>query len=136
MQVWKGGWSEIVLCSDGGCVYCMRAVCDYLLAHDKKVIGVGHIMSSATAILACGSPAVCSPSCRFMVHKSHLDNASGGIAEMKNNAEELRIESDWYFDLLEQRTKVTQEVWRDLCHEESCFGAKTALELGLVDEIL
>jgi ATP-dependent protease ClpP protease subunit len=135
-KVYRGGWSELILCSDGGCTYCMRAICDYLLKHDKKVMVVGQCMSSATAIVACGAPAVCSENCRFLVHKTHLDGASGGIPEMKNNAEELRIEEEWYFDLLEQRTKTTQDVWRELCSEESCFGSKLALELGLVDEII
>jgi ATP-dependent protease ClpP protease subunit len=135
-KVYKGGWSELVLLSDGGCTYCMRAICDHLLSHDKRVLVVGQCMSSATAIVACGAPAVCSENCRFLVHKTHMVEASGGIQEMKNNAEELRIESEWYFELLERRTKTTQEVWRDLCREETCFGATVALELGLVDEIV
>ena len=135
-RVLKGGWSELVLCSDGGCTYCMRAICDYLLTHEKKVLVTGQCMSSATAIVACGSPAVCTESCRFLVHKSHLDGASGGIPEMKNNAEELRIEEEWYFDLLAKRTGTPDITWRELCMEESCFGATVALELGLVDKIV
>lgn len=114
----------------------MRAICDYLLSHEKKVIAVGQCMSAATAIIACGSPALCSPSTRFMVHRTSLSEASDGVREMVNNAEELRIESNWYFDILEARTKTHREQWEDLCREETIFGADLAKTLGLVDGIL
>jgi ATP-dependent protease ClpP protease subunit len=71
-----------------------------------------------------------------MVHKTTVTGASGGQQEMKNEAEELRVEADWYFSLLEARTKTTRAQWEDLCKVETCFGAQVALDLGLVDEIL
>ena len=135
-KVWRGNWSELILCSDGGCTYCMRAICDYLLDKEKKVIGVGQIMSSATAILACGTPALCSPNCRFLVHASDLSEASGGIQEMRNNAEELKVEENWYLDVLEARTNLSRLEWKDLIREETVFSAAMAKTIGLVDAIL
>ena len=135
-KVYKPGWSELVLFSDGGCIYAASAVCDYLLTHEKKVIGVGQIMSAATAIIACGSPALCSPNTVFMVHSPHCQDIGGRAHEVKNHALELDRWERWYLELLETRTGTSQDQWKDLMTEETHFGAKVALELGLVDEIL
>ena len=114
-KVYKPGWSELVLCSEGGCIYCARAVVDYLLAHDKKVIGIGQI---------------------YMAHFSSADGAAGGAHEMRNHAEELTRWNTWSLELLELRTGTSQDQWVDLMEKEVHFGAKVALELGLVDEIM
>ena len=135
-KVWKGNWSELILCSEGGCIYADRAVCDYLLKHEKKVIGVGAIMSAATPIIVCGSPAVCSSEVTFMAHFSSAQDTGGRAHEMKNHAEELDRWDKWSLELLSQRTGTSKEQWKDLMEQECHFGAKVALELGLIDEIL
>ena len=134
--MYKTGWSELVLFSDGGCIYAANAVCDYLLAHEKKVIAVGQCMSAATAIIACGSPAVCSPGTVFMVHPPHAQDIGGRAHEVKNHAVELDRWEKWYMELLSERTGTTVDQWKDLMEQEAHFGAKVALELGLVDEVL
>jgi ATP-dependent protease ClpP protease subunit len=134
-KVLRGGWTELILCSDGGCIYCARAICDYLLATEKKVLVTGQCMSAATAIAACGNPCIATTSTRFMVHPGGAEGATGGEKEMRNHAEELKVWNDWYIELLARRTKEGEEVWRDLFREESCFGARIALELGLIDGI-
>ena len=134
--VWAGNWTELVLCSEGGDTDCCRAICDYLLSHEKRILVTGKCMSAATAIVACGNPAIATPSTRFMVHKSNIESVSGTAREMVNHGEELKLWDEWYVNLLEQRTKASSEQWRELCSEETCFGSKVALELGLVDEVL
>jgi len=134
-QVYKGEWSKLILCSDGGDIYCTRAICDYLAKNERKVYVIGKCFSAATAIAVSGSRCVASPGCRFMVHKPHSTGVEGGSHVLKNEKEELDVWTAWYLNLLEARTKTTRADWEDLIAAETYLSASAALDAGIVDKI-
>lgn len=134
--VYKGGWSKLVLCSEGGDIYAARAICDYLARHERHVIVTGKCFSAAPAVAIAATSCVATPGCRFMVHKPHCTGVEGGPHVLKNETEELNVWLTWYLDLLTERTKLSREDWSDLLDAETYMSATAALDAGLVDGIL
>lgn len=134
-KVWKGGWSKLILCSDGGCIYSARAVCDYLLANPKPVLATGRCFSAATAICVAAETCLATPGTRFMVHEPSVDSTSGGARQMKNEAEEMRVWLDWYLGLLADRTHTDRRAWHDLVRAETYLSAAAARDVGLIDGV-
>lgn len=135
-QVYQGGWSKLILCSEGGDIYCCRAICDYLARNERKVHVVGKCFSAATAIAVSGSSCTASPGCRFMLHKPHSTGVEGGSHVLKNEKDELDVWTSWYLDLLEARTKTSRADWEDLLAAETYLSASAALDAGLIDKIV
>jgi len=134
--VYKGNWTKLVLCSEGGDIYAARAICDYLLKRgNKEVLVTGKCFSSATAIAISGSHCSSTPGTRFMVHKPHTTGVEGGVSVLKNETKELDEWLDWYVDLLVTRTNLSESDWMDLLEAETYMGAPAALDAGLIDKI-
>lgn len=135
-QVYKGEWKGLTLSSEGGCIYCCRAICDYLLKEDnKEILLTGRCFSSSTAIAVAGAHCVATPGTRFMVHVPHTDSVEGIARTLENEKKELDAWLTWYLDLLECRTKLPRSDWKDLIENETYLSASAALEIGLIDEI-
>ena len=135
--VYKGGWNRLVLSSEGGCIYCCRAICDYLLKEDdKQILLTGRCFSSSTAIAVAGAHCSATTGTRFMVHAPHTDSVEGTARSLENEKNELDAWLSWYLDLLECRTKLPRSDWKDLVENETYLSASAALELGLIDDLV
>lgn len=134
-RVYAGGWSRLVLCSEGGDLYAARAVSDYLLAHPKPVLVTGRCFSAATAVAVSASWCRATPGTRFLVHRPCAsDLGSGEMEELAREKDELTVWYKWYLQLLAERTCAPRATWEDLAGDETYFGVAAALKLGLVDE--
>jgi len=134
--VYKGGWSKLVLCSEGGDIYAARAICDYLGRVERHVVVTGKCFSSATAVAVAATSCVATPGCRFLLHTPSALGVEGGSKVLKNETHELDVWLTWYKDLLCERTKLSREDWTDLLEAETYMSATAALDAGLVDGIL
>ncbi len=134
-KVYRGGWSELTLCSYGGDIYAARAVVDYLLAHPKPVLITGACFSASLAIAVAGEVCYATPGARFMIHRPEAKNVEGHSRELRNEAAEIDDWVKWYLELIAGRTDADFQTWNEMLEDETYFGVKIAQELGLVDGV-
>jgi len=134
-RVYQGGWTKLVLCSEGGDIYCARAICDYLRTRPREILVTGKCFSAATAIAVAGSHCSATPGTRFMVHKPYTTGVEGGSHVLQNEKAELDVWLAWYSDLLVERTKLARNDWEDLLVAETYMSVAGALDVGLIDEV-
>lgn len=134
-KVYKGGWSTLVLSSEGGDLYACRAIVDYLTKHEKPILVTGKCFSCATAIAVAASKCEATPGTRFMVHRPHIMGLNGESDVIAREKHELDTWLKWYLDLLVRRTHTPKETWEDLVQDETYLSSRAALDIGLVDSI-
>ena len=121
---------RVQLCTEGGDFYIGLAIYDLLKPYSPTIKCVGCVMSAGTIILQAAGKAVSAPSCQFMIHYGEDSNSSAG--EAAHNRRMLKLMVDMMMD----KVKVTRRTVKSWFNKETYFGAKKALEVGLIDEIL
>lgn len=127
----------IVLNSDGGCMFEMFAIIDYIKSLKVKVniIVRGQAMSAAAMILATATGSrICSKHSTIMLHQ-----ASGGRygknSDIQASAKQYKKMEDDSLILLSESTNKDIDWWRDNTRTDLFLSAEEALELGLIDLI-
>jgi ATP-dependent protease ClpP protease subunit len=144
---------NLIINSLGGDADAIFSTLDFYDELKKKGVLVntkadGSCMSAATFIVCGGTgKRTATKRCRFMVHELQLAGIGGTHTQTKSLQVELDRMQSGYYETYAMTTKYrdkkpTKEqlnkeiaLWEKRCAKETYFGAKEALELGLIDEI-
>lgn len=123
--------------SPGGDIYHALAIVGRLKSSKCQIIteGYGHVMSSATLILACGDKRRMSSYGYFMHHESShtLEGTTSQVrAEVMQNEREEKAWAEWMAELSSRDTKFW---YKTGVGKNSYFSAEELLETGVIDEI-
>lgn len=129
---------EVVLNSVGGEVSQGFAIYE-LLKHTPnhvEIHGIGQVMSIASIILQAADWRVMTPLCRFMVHNGSITfDKSVDIDKFRSQLNDIKMDSEIYYDLLQERAKISRKKIKQMCYAEKYLSAKQCLEMGLIDEV-
>lgn len=131
-KIYAGGYSEIVLCTDGGDTDVMRAICEYLLRHPKLIYVTGRCQSAGVLIAAAGNEVIAYPGVEWLHHNASGE-ADGKKGDMQMWAEYLRRNDRWANCFLQERTGRAASHWASDAYDERVFTNEEAIEWGLVD---
>lgn len=98
-------------------------------------IGMGHIASAATLILAAGDIRSIVEESVIMIHEE-MAEISAFVSEAEYQAKKYRSAENHWNKILSKHTKLSAKEWTELCKKEREFTAKKAVELGLADKII
>jgi ATP-dependent Clp protease protease subunit len=130
---------NLIINSNGGDVYDMLGIIDYIETLDIKVNTIcrGRAFSAAAVILACGTGTrmVSKRSCvMFHESSSYLDGVK--MSDMTAYINNLKLIEDDVCDVLAKRTKKPAEWWRQQQKTDLFLTANQLLEFGIIDEII
>jgi len=127
----------LILNSSGGTVNDGYAIYDVIRSMRSKVTVeiVGVANSAATLVLLAADKKLCHENVEIMVHDG-TSYAQGTMRDVEKQIDFLKKERTGYYDILSKHTKKPKKFWESICGNDSYFGAKEALKLGLVDKII
>jgi ATP-dependent Clp protease protease subunit len=130
---------NLIINSNGGDVYDMLGIIDYIETLDIKVNTIcrGRAFSAAAVILACGTGTrmVSKRSCvMFHESSSYLDGVK--MSDMTAYINNLKLIEDDVCEVLAKRTKKPAEWWRQQQKTDLFLTANQLLEFGIIDEII
>jgi len=130
---------EVVICTDGGCIYSMFAMHDIMRSISCKVctIGVGKIMSAGTLLLSAGDRRLIFPHASVMIHEPVSENGEARVSNLRKEMDHFETMYEQLSQLYAEYTgKSIEQIKSDLHDKESVYlTAQEALDYGLVDEI-
>ncbi|MBR6517622.1 MAG: ATP-dependent Clp protease proteolytic subunit [Bacilli bacterium] len=131
----------IHLNTSGGSVYDAMALFDFIETLKKKyvveIICQGHVMSAGTLILQAASIRKSYKNTSYMIHG--MSSWVGGmIADFEESIDHIKYLQDTYINIIENKTKLLADDLKNKFQnkENWFFNTKTALEIGLIDEII
>lgn len=141
---------NIVICSEGGDIYCIDPIIDFFEQLKSKGVLVnvqaeGICMSAATFILAAATgKRTAGKRCRFMVHDIQLDEEAsrynlGELERMQDRLYQIYAETtckEYKNNKSLKEFKKYKKIWKEMCQVETYFNSEQALQFGLIDEIL
>lgn len=133
---------EIVLCTNGGCVFDGMALCDVIDGLKTKttitILTYGYSMGSLIAIAGFNNPNVTK---RCYKHSTCLFH--GGVTYLEGNSNAVKDTFEFYQKYDEKikeytisHSKITEDEYHRLERYEWYMTAETMLEKGIVDEII
>ncbi len=130
---------NLVINSNGGDVYDMLGIIDYIETLDVKVNTIcrGRAFSAAAVILACGTGTrmVSKRSCvMFHESSSYLDGVK--MSDMTAYINNLKLIEDDVCSALAKRTKKPADWWKQQQKTDLFLTADQLLEFGIIDEII
>jgi ATP-dependent Clp protease protease subunit len=130
---------NLIINSNGGDVYDMLGIIDYIESLDVKVNTIcrGRAFSAAAVILACGTGTrmVSKRSCvMFHESSSYLDGVK--MSDMTAYINNLKLIEDDVCTVLAKRTKKPADWWRQQQKTDLFLTADQLLEFGIIDEII
>jgi ATP-dependent Clp protease protease subunit len=130
---------NLIINSNGGDVYDMLGIIDYIESLDVKVNTIcrGRAFSAAAVILACGTGTrmVSKRSCvMFHESSSYLDGVK--MSDMTAYINNLKLIEDDVCAVLAKRTKKPADWWRQQQKTDLFLTADQLLEFGIIDEII
>ena len=131
-KVYAGGYTEIVLCTDGGDTDVMRAICEYLIRKPKVITVTGRCQSAGVPIAAAASELLAYPGVEWLHHPATAE-VEGPVSHIQNALESLHRQERWVDAFLEERTGRPARLWAADGLDEKVFTNKEALEWGLLD---
>lgn len=131
-KIYKGGYTEIVLCTDGGDTDACRAICEYLLRHPKRLFVSGRCQSAGVMIAAAANETVLYPGVEWLHHRAS-SVCEGNRGDMMEWVKFLDRHDAWSSEFLEQRTGRPAADWTADSIAERTFTNVEALEWGLAD---
>ena len=130
---------NLIINSNGGDVYDMLGIIDYIETLDVKVNTIcrGRAFSAAAVILACGTGTrmVSKRSCvMFHESSSYLDGVK--MSDMTAYINNLKLIEDDVCSALAKRTKKPADWWKQQQKTDLFLTAEQLLEFGIIDEII
>lgn len=128
----------LLVSSQGGDVYAGLALIDVMadVSCPVRTVGMGCVASMASVILACGDSRACYPHTHVLLHQplsgsglvqqSDFDIAAAHLSAVRGELEAL----------LAKRCGLDEAEVHRLCERDCWLGARQALELGIVDEVV
>jgi ATP-dependent Clp protease protease subunit len=129
---------NLLINSNGGDVYEALGIIDYMesLSVPVNVIARGRAMSAAAMILCCGTGLrAASKNTTIMVHEASAE-IFGKTADIKSNAAHIDDLEEDFYAMMEKRTKKDTTYWKLACRKDYYMSAASALELGLIDQVI
>lgn len=126
---------HLFLCSEGGDTDPMLSAGDVMAWNKWGVTATGCVMSAAIYILAAGTERAATENTRFMIHCPWMQDLTGNSEEIARQKAELDRYTKLYFAMLGRQTKHRSKWWKDRASEDWFFGAKEALQYGLIHTI-
>lgn len=130
---------RIVLNSEGGEEQNGYAIYDCIVSCRNRVVieGYGKVLSIAAAIFQAGDRRLLSANADYMMHNGTVD----GEPDMKQDtvvelAEQVKKDTQKYYDILVFRSGQPQEIIEEWCKEEKYFNATEAVSAGFADEVI
>jgi ATP-dependent protease ClpP protease subunit len=129
--------ARLVLSTEGGDIYSMRAAVDFV-SHCPKllIVGTGCIFSAGVPIMASAKNRVATINTRFMVHRSVATGLQGTARDLDNERREMELADEFMIQVLGEKTKKSRAFWAQLIERTTFFGTPEALEWGLIAAIL
>lgn len=124
--------------SPGGSVYEALSIVGRLKASPCQIIteGYGHVMSSATLILACGDVRKLSKYCVSMFHQSSY-GVSGSHEEIKEAVQQAEREEKLWARWIAELSNKSESFWYKTVKKKNVYlTSEEMLKYGVVDEIV
>lgn len=134
----EDGPIRLVLNSGGGEVSQGFAIYELIKnsRNPVSVYGMGQVMSIAAAIIQGGAERFMSPYCRFMIHNGTVTYEKPvEISKFKSQLKDMHLDSEIYYDILCERSKLPRSKVKSMCDAERYLTAQQCLELGFIDGI-
>jgi ATP-dependent Clp protease protease subunit len=128
----------LVLNTDGGEVYEALGMIDYMRTLPVKVnvIARGRAFSAGALLLACGTGIrAASQHTYIMIHELSSGNV-GKATDLKSNAAHIEQLDMVLYKLFEETTGKKVEYWEKIARKDFYIDAKTAKDLGIIDQII
>jgi ATP-dependent protease ClpP protease subunit len=135
---------DVMINSLGGQVGVGLAMVDTINWAEKngfvfKAYAKGNVASIAVPIFLAFDNRVASPCTLFMIHRMRVGGGSGFSMtreDMEAEATRMNMTTELYIDVLVKETDIKdREIWNELIDGTNWFGAKTALEWGMIQTI-
>ena len=121
--------------SYGGSVDEALAMIEMLSRHDGDVqVSVDSIAASAASLFPAYFPSTAAPHARIMIHNP-WGVAMGDAEEFRKQADILDIYRDSLVSIYEEAMGISRSEIIAMLDDETWFGAKDALQAGLIDDI-
>ena len=127
---------KLIINTNGGNAYCANAVVAAIEMSKVPVhtFGIGRVMSGGIFVLAAGKKRYAHHLTSFMYHG--IDDIAEGNAHTRRiqsmETDRLQLSMDKF---ITSKTSMTQDMIDEESQNDWHFGATTALELGIIDEI-
>lgn len=128
--------------SPGGSVTAGLAILDTMnyLHSDVRTVCLGMAASMGAVLLSAGKPGkrIALPNCHIMIHQPHqsFGNKSMNVTEQEIDLKMIKSMKRQLIDILAKNTNNPyKKVYKD-CEFDKWFSSKSALEYGIIDEII
>jgi ATP-dependent Clp protease protease subunit len=123
--------------SPGGCVFAASEIYTMLKEYPGKVtVKIDGLAASAASVIAMAGAEVLMSQVSYMVIHNPATVAIGDSAEMLRAKAMLDEIKEGIINAYQAKTKMSRERISQLMNEESCFNARSAIELGFADGML
>lgn len=129
----------VKISSPGGETYAALAIVDLLCSSTCHIttIGLGHVFSAATLILACGDKRLIGPRSYIMMHEASFE-VSGRHSDVTDYVNQVHREEDMWAQYIAEFTAYRdKDFWKAQAHKRDWYlDAEEAVVYGIVDEVL
>lgn len=123
--------------SPGGCVFAAAEIYTALKEYPGKVtVKIDGLAASAASVIAMSGDEVLMSPVSYMVIHNPATIAIGDSAEMQRAGAMLDEIKEGIINAYQAKTRLPRERISQLMNEESCFNARSAVELGFADGVL
>jgi ATP-dependent Clp protease protease subunit len=132
---------RIIFSCDGGIVPKGFEIIDFITEWNAtkgvkiSFICTGLNASMAIPIIACGYNVYATENAKFLIHDIS-SGTNGKVHDMKNVIEYFEMLKTDIIKVLKKNTKLSTQKLKGMMDKEHYFDAKTAVQYGLVDEII
>ncbi|MDU7031590.1 head maturation protease, ClpP-related [uncultured Robinsoniella sp.] len=127
---------EVYINSGGGDIFAGQEIYSVLRGKENVTIIINSLAGSAAGVIAMAGKSKISPVAMIMVHNVSAYGVSGDYHSMDKYAEMLKTANAALAAAFEQKTGMQQNEVLEMMDKETWIDAKTALSMGLVDEII
>ena len=127
----------LVINSYGGAVYALLSIIDTVENLKSKIntVCLGIAASCGAVLFSLGNKRYIGENSKLMIHEVSTI-MWGKTKDLENEMQEVRDLNNKLFTMLLNRSNLSEERMREVFEKDSYLDAKTALEYGLVDEII
>lgn len=126
--------------SPGGSFTAMTAIYDTMqyIKPAIQTVCLGQAASAAAVLLAAGTPGrrLALPNARVLIHQPSMEGGYAQASDIEIQANEMTRMREWLEQTLSSHTGTPVEQVRQDIERDKIFSAQTALEYGIVDQVL
>lgn len=129
---------NLIINSDGGDIYDMLGIIDYIDSLSLKVNTIcrGKALSAAAIILTCGTGTrMMSKRSTVMFHQSS-SFLSGKMSDISAYLDNIKTLEATVYNLLEIKTKKDANWWKSQMKTDTFLSPETLVEYGVIDQII